>query len=180
VASGTAATLLAGVYAGPRVAVTVDAQVVDAKSKASKRFLGVTETAVNAGETSRVTVTLKPVDDIEAFCLGCHPFARDPKVKVQPGQIPRDIHVSGKALDERYQKQVRAYNDTIARLEKDGKPHNIAIPLEERVVKVGKKEQKQLFYTCESCHTLHQETPSTKHARAPFRTKGDLCVGCHD
>ena len=65
----------------------------------------------------------------------------------------------------------------MARLE--GKPHNLPMPLEERTVKIGGKEVKRTFYTCESCHTLHSTTPGGKYARAPFREKSDLCKICH-
>lgn len=171
-----APTLIEGVEVG-RTAVTADAQIVD--GKATRRFLGVAETAVSAGETVKVTVTVAPFTAIDAFCSACHPDGRDPKIKAQPGMIFRDIHVTNKALGDKYLTQVKAYNEKVARLEKEGKPHDAPIVLDERVVKVGGKEKKQLFFTCESCHTLHADTPNTVYARAAFRDKADLCVGCH-
>lgn len=173
-----AAILIEGVEIG-RVAVTADALVANSAAKAGTRFLGVTETAVNAGETTKVTVTVAAFKEIDAFCSACHPDGRDPKLKIQPGMILRDIHVSGKQLGEKYVKQVQLHNEKAARLAKEGKPHDEPIVLDERVVKVGGKEKKQLFFTCESCHTLHADTPHTVNARAAFRQQADLCVGCH-
>jgi predicted CXXCH cytochrome family protein len=171
------AVTLKGVTAG-RVAVTAEARIAEGGAK-PRRYLGVAEAAVEAGRKGTAKVTLRPVEDVDAFCLGCHPDSRDPKVKVQPGQIVKDIHVSNRVLGDKYLAQVKAYNEKVARLEKEGKPHNVPIVLEERTAVVNGKEVKQTFYTCESCHTLHQSTPWPKYARAPFRPESDLCVGCH-
>jgi len=167
-----------------RTAVTVDAQVDEGGSKGVRRYLGVSEVTVQENAPQAVTVKLVAAPQVDAFCLGCHPNARDPKVKIQPGQIARDIHVSGKEFPEKnraqYLAQVKAHNDTVAKLEKEGKPRNFPVNLEERIVKPkGGKETKKYFYTCESCHTLHLQTPWIRYARAPYRDKADLCVACH-
>lgn len=165
-----------------KLGVVVEAEPSTGLTKGTKRFLGAAEVQVQGGAVQKVTVSVARVDSLEAFCLGCHPNPRDPKVKVKPGQIPRDIHVTGKEfpakLQKNYMDQWKAHHDTIAKLEKEGKPHNLPMPLEERIVKVGGKDVKKLFYTCETCHTLHKRTP-WDYERAPFRTKADLCVACH-
>lgn len=167
-----------------RTAVTVDAAVDEGGSKGVKRYLGVTEVTVQEGSPQPVTVKLVAAPQVDDFCLGCHPNARDPKVKVLPGQIPRDIHVTGKEFPEKnrdkYLAQLKLHNDTVAKLEKENKPHSFPVNLEERVVKLkGGKVAKRYYYTCESCHTLHQQTPWVRYARAPYRDKADLCVACH-
>lgn len=165
-----------------RLAVTVEGEAAQGLVRGQKRYLGVSEVTVRENAVETVTVSVRKVDNIEEFCLGCHPNPRDPKVKVLPGQIPRDIHASGKEFPEKtrtkYMAELKIYNDYVAKLEKEGKPHGLPIPLEERLVKVGKKEVKKLYYTCESCHTLHQRT-AWKYARSPFRNDPGLCVGCH-
>lgn len=173
--------LVAGVQVG-KAAVTVDAVVEEGGKK--KRLMGVTETTVVEGPPQNVAVKLAEVTAIDAFCLPCHPNPRDPKVKVKPGQIVRDIHSSGREYPEkgrdRYLAQNKAHNERIARLEKEGKPHSYAMPLDERVVKLkGGKEVTKYFYTCETCHTLHLSTPWVRYVRAAYRDKSDLCVGCH-
>lgn len=163
-----------------RVAVLADARVAPGVFKGTVRAMGVAEVAVNPGGVARVKLVVKPVVDLDAFCLGCHPSGRDKSVRPQPGQIIRDVHASNQPLGEKYLKQLRKYNETVERLKKEKKPHNYPIVTEERTVIVAGKETKQIFYTCESCHTLHIETPHTDNARAPFRLAADLCVGCHD
>lgn len=165
-----------------KLGVAVEAEPTTGLTKGTKRFLGLTEVQVQAGAVQQVTVSVAKVDSLEAFCLGCHPNPRDPKVKVKPGQIVRDIHVTGKEFPAKQEKlymgQWKGHHENIAKLEKEGKPHNLPMPLEERVVKVGGKDVKKLFYTCETCHTLHKKTP-WGYERAPFRTKADLCIACH-
>jgi hypothetical protein len=166
-----------------KAAVTVDATVEEGPKKGPKRYLGVAEVTVAEGGAQAASVTLAAVPDIDVYCLGCHPNPRDPKVKVKPGQIVRDIHTSGQEFPEKarakYLEVNRAHNEKVARLEKEGKPHPLPMPLEERLVKVGGKDVKKYFYTCETCHTLHQTTPWIRYARAAYRDKSDLCVGCH-
>lgn len=166
-----------------RVAVTVEAQISMGFFKGSKRYLGVADTIVPENGLQKVEVTVAPVETIDAFCSGCHPSGLDPGYKPQPGVIVRDVHASGREFPERtretYFSEIKAYNDRIARLEREGKPHNLPMPLEERVVVVAGKEVKKTFFTCESCHTLHRQTPGGKYARAPFREKSDLCRICH-
>jgi hypothetical protein len=173
---------LTGVPVG-RTAVTVEAQISLGLFKGSKRYLGVADTGVQENGLQKVTVSIAPVETIDDFCLACHPNATDPNYKPVPGVIIRDIHVSGKefpaAKSAQYLGSVKQHNDRMARLEKEGKPHNLPMPLEERVVKVGGKDVKRIYFTCESCHTLHQPTPGGKYARAPFREKSDLCKICH-
>jgi predicted CXXCH cytochrome family protein len=158
------------------VAVTAEALVAQAAGKPAQRFVGVAEAYPDAAKLTKVTVSLKRVDDINAFCAACHP-GRGQRVK--PGQIKRDTHPSGKPLEGRYRQQVSIYNEKVARLSKEGKPHNEPIAVEERLVKVGAKEVKKDFYTCESCHTLHATTPNPKYMRAPYLETSDLCTGCH-
>ncbi len=183
-AAGVAAgqeILLAGVPVG-KTAVTVDARVEEGGKK--KRLLGVSETTVVEGEPQTVAVTLVEVTEIDTFCLPCHPNPRDPKVKVKPGQLVRDIHSTGREYPEKardkFLAQNKAYNERVAQLEKEGKPHGLPMPLDVRVVKLkGGKEVKKFFYTCETCHTLHQTTPWLRYSRASYRERSDLCVGCH-
>ena len=157
-------------------AVTADARVSQGAGKPDKRYVGVTEAMPVANQTVKVKVTLKPADDIDAYCAGCHP-GRGQRAKA--GQMKRDVHPSGKPLTGRYREQVAKYNARVEALRKEGKPHGEPIILEERVVVEAGKEVRREFYTCESCHTLHWKTPHTKYARANFREQGDLCTGCH-
>ena len=160
-----------------RTAVTVDARVGKAGGKDDVRYLGVEEGFPARGTPDAMTVTLKPVKDINAFCLGCHPSRGEP---VKRGQIVRDIHASGKELSGRYLEQVPKFQEFIEKRRKESKERPPEpIVLEERLVKVDGKEVKKYFYTCESCHTLHWKTPWTKYARAAFREMGTLCAGCH-
>lgn len=175
VAAGVAVKL-SGVPAG-RVAVIVEAQA------GPKRYLGAAETSVQADGLQKATVSVVPVDNVETFCLGCHPSPNDPNVKPAPGAIVRDLHTSGREFPEktreRYLAQVRKHNERVVALEREGKPHHLPIVLDERTEMVAGKEVKRSFYTCESCHTLHQATPGGTYARAPFRDKSILCRGCH-
>lgn len=157
-------------------AVTADARVPQGAGKPDMRYVGVTEATPEANKTVKVKVTLKPADDINAFCASCHP-GRGQRPK--PGQIKRDVHPSGMPLLGRYVEQVGKYNATVEAQRKAKQPANERILLEERIVKEGGKDVKRQFYTCESCHTLHWATPHTKYARANFRDRGDLCTGCH-
>lgn len=157
-------------------AVTADARVPQGAGKPDRRYVGVTDTTPLANKVVKVKVTLKPADDIDAFCSTCHPGRGQ---RARGGHLRRDVHPSGKPLTGRYRDQVGKYNAAAEALRKEGKPHNEPILLEERIVKEEGKEVRREFYTCESCHTLHWETPHTKYARANFREKGDLCTGCH-
>jgi len=159
-----------------RLAVTADAQVGQGWFRPAARYVGVTDTAVAADKLEKVVVVLRPVASINDYCSTCHP---EPGQRVPPGQIARDVHVSGRELGPRYLAQVKKHNETVARLEKEGKPHNHPVPLEEREVVVDGRKVKKPFYTCESCHTLHLDLGFTDYARAPFRNKSDLCVACH-
>lgn len=169
---------MTGVPANPEesVAVTAEARVAQGAGKPVLRFVGVTEVSPEAGKTVKVTVKLKPADDINAYCVTCHPGRGQ---RARPGQIRRDTHNSGQPLEGRYADQVRLYNERVAQLIKEGKPHGEPIVVEERLVKVGAKEVKKTFYTCESCHTLHKTTANPKYTRAPYLEKSDLCTGCH-
>lgn len=156
--------------------VTADAEVSQGWFKPSLRYLGVEPAGVVKGKTEKMTVTLRPVDDIDRFCLECHPEGRVP---TRRGQILRDAHTSGKILGDRYLPQVEKYNRKVADQEKGAVEKYFPIRLDEREVDVNGRKVKRLFYTCESCHTLHLETPFTSNAVAPFRNRADLCVGCH-
>ena len=158
------------------VAVTAEARSAQDAGKPALRFVGVAEAMPEAGKTVKVAVTLKRTDDINQFCLDCHPGKGQ---RAKPGQIPRDAHASGKPLEGRHRQQVRIYNEKVDRLIKEGKPHGEQIILEERIVKVGAKEVKKDFFTCESCHTLHKTTPNPGYIRAPYIETSDLCKGCH-
>lgn len=177
------AVVLAGVPVG-KAAVTVEAEVGQGANKGAKRYLGVVEATVVEGQVQKVLVGVEPVAVIDAYCLGCHPNPRDPKVKVKPGQIVRDIHTSGIAFPEKgysqYVEMNKRHNEKVEKLDKMGKPHDLLpMPTEIRVVKIGGKDVKRVFYTCETCHTLHQTTASPRYTRAPFKDKSDLCSGCH-
>lgn len=176
------AVRISGVPTG-RIAVTVEAQISQGLFRGTKRYLGVVDTWVQESAVQKVAVSIAPVEIIDEFCLACHPSAQDPKFKPVPGVLVRDIHVSGREFPEgksaQYLAAVKQHNDKVARLEKEGKPHDSAMPLEERTVKVGGREVKRFFFTCESCHTLHLTTPGGKYARARFREKPDLCRSCH-
>lgn len=178
-AAGTA--VIAKIPIG-KTAVTVDAEVI--QGKATKRYMGVAEVTISDVQLQKVKVTVEPVPVIDTYCLGCHPNPRDPKLKIKPGQIVRDIHSSGKAFPEKgYDKYVemnRKHNAKVEYLDKQGTKHNLMpMPTEIRVVKIGGKDVKRVFYTCETCHSLHQTTPWTRYTRAPFKDKSDLCSGCH-
>lgn len=157
-----------------RIAVTVDAVVGE---QGGVRYLGVTEVKTLPGKSLSLTVTIKPVADIEAFCSGCHP-ARGETLK--PGQVFRDVHVSGKEMPARYLGQVDKYNAE-AELQRTSKAKNPQLPilLEKRVVKVDGKNVVRLFCTCESCHTTHLITPWKRRVRAGYLGSSVLCEGCH-
>jgi len=156
-----------------RIAVTVDALI----GNEGTRYLGVTEAKTLPDKTVDVTVTLQPVTELDAFCIGCHPSTGQ---TVKANQILRDIHVSGKELTERYLAQVKTHNENVELQRKNKTPNPpLTIPLEERVVKVGDKEVKKYFYTCESCHTTHLKTVWSKYMRASYSQPSTLCLGCH-
>lgn len=167
-------SLAAGLPADERIAFTADARVV--AGEAAVRYVGTAEATLAAGAVTKVKVTLKPIKDIDTYCRECHPTKGQ---RIPRGQIMRDVHVSGKALEGRYLDQVKAHNAKVEQLRKAGKPSSEPIVLEERVVKVAGKDVKKLFYTCESCHTPHAVTAFRKYARAEYLAKSDLCVGCH-
>lgn len=167
-------SLAKGLPADERVAFTADARVGTGGS--ALRYVGTAEATLEAGGVTNVKVALKPVKDIDLYCRECHPTKGQ---RIPRGQIMRDIHVSGKALEGRYLDQVKTHNTKVEQLRKEGKPASEPILLEERIVKVAGKDVKKLFYTCESCHTPHAVTAFRKYARAEYLTKSDLCVGCH-
>lgn len=167
-----------------KAAVTVDAEVGQGANKGTKRYLGVVEATIVEGKVQKVQVSVEPAAVIDTYCLGCHPNPRDPKVKVKPGQIVRDIHSSGIAFPEKgyggYVEMNQRHNEKVEKLDKMGKPHDLLqMPTEIRVVKIGGKDVKRVFYTCETCHTPHQTTASPRYTRAPFKDRSDLCSGCH-
>ncbi len=166
--------LAIGLPAEERIAFTADARVGTGES--AVRYVGTAEATLTPGDPTKVKVTLKPVKDIDLYCRECHPTKGE---RIPRGQIMRDIHVSGKPLEGKYLGQVKAYNAKVAQLRKEGKTANEPIILEERIVKVAGKDVKKLFYTCESCHTLHAVTAYRKYARAEYLEKSDLCIGCH-
>lgn len=141
-----------------------------------KRYVGVQPVAIVANRIAKATLTLEEAGDIEEFCSRCHPGSPD---DLEQGQILRDQHASGKILGEKYRAPVEKYNAAIEKLRKEGQPHNEPIILEKRIVIEGGKKVERLFYTCESCHTLHWARDEKKYARALFKKQGDLCRGCH-
>lgn len=167
-------SLARGLPANERIAVTAEARIGEGGS--AVRYVGVAEATLKEGKTTKVQVTLGPIKDIDSYCRGCHPSKGEP---IPRGQLIRDVHHSGKEIPPKYLVTVRAQNAEVERLLKEGKPANLPILLEERIVKVGGKEVKKLFYTCESCHTLHAVTMTRKYARAEFMDRSDLCLGCH-
>lgn len=157
-------------------AVTADATVKQGWLKPELRYVGVQEAAVMPGKTGEVTVTLVPVENMNDFCVRCHP---DPDQPVPPGLIRRDLHVSGKILEKKYRERVKTYNDRVAAQKEKGLPHHQPIVLEERPVVENNRKIKKIFYTCESCHTLHWKTTPRSYTVAPYKEGNDLCNGCH-
>jgi hypothetical protein len=158
-----------------RYAVGGDA-TVKLPSGEVKRRVGVQVTSVAANKTTKATITLVEAQSMEDFCSSCHPSEGQP---VEKGQIVRDIHVSGKVLKKKYLGPIAAFNDRVAQDIKDGKPHNLPIVLEKRMVDEDGKLVERDFYTCESCHTVHWDRGNSAYARGPFRRAPDLCQGCH-
>jgi predicted CXXCH cytochrome family protein len=171
----SASYVFAGVPVGD-VAVTAEALVGQGLLKGDQRYLGVSKAVVAGGRTTPVTVTLRPVERVNDFCAACHP---GPGEELKPGQIRRDLHKTDLPLLPEALGKVKVYNALVDKLEKEGKPHNWRIPIEEREVLEAGKRVKKSFFTCESCHTPHLATPFTKNARGSFRTGSDLCRGCH-
>ena len=174
IASAAEVSVAEGLPADQRIAITADAVV--GEGAAATRYVGVTETSLEPDAVKKVKVTLKPIKDIDSYCHGCHPMKKE---RFQEGQIIRDIHVTGKEIPGKYLERVRLQNTEAERLRREGKPANLPILLEERIVKVAGKEVRKYFYTCESCHTPHAVTPFRKYARAEYIEKSDLCIGCH-
>jgi hypothetical protein len=176
IGSGGGKTIIRGIPE-QRTAVTADVRVGKSGGKDDLRYVGVDEGFPAKGTPDAVKITVKPAKDINAFCSECHPSRGEP---VKRGQIPRDIHATGKELTGRYLEQPAKFLEFIEKWRKERKDQPPEpIVLEERIVKVNGKEVKKYFYTCESCHTLHWKTPWTKYSRAAFREMGTLCAGCH-
>ncbi len=164
-----------------KTAVTADALVRQGWFRPYLRYIGVETAYVLENQKAKVTVTLRSVGPMEeniidSFCLTCHPDADQPAEK---WQITRDVHKSGRALRPNFISQIKSYNDTIARLEKAGQPHYLPMKTVEKVVEEKGKRVRKTFFTCESCHTLHLQTPYYLYTIAPFREQGYLCVACH-
>jgi predicted CXXCH cytochrome family protein len=148
----------------------------ESASAQGPRAFGSGVTTVDEGKTAELAVTLRPVDSVEEFCRPCHPGKGD---VVEAGQIIRDLHPSGFALEERGVAQVGKYNRNTAQLRKEGKTEKLPIILEKRTVTEKGKKVEREFVVCESCHTVHLDTPFENRTVAPFRDRSDLCVGCH-
>jgi len=160
-----------------RTALTADVRVGQKGGKDDARYVGVVEAFPTRGAPAAVKVSVNRVEDMNAFCSGCHPGPNEP---VKQGQIVRDIHSSGKEISGRHLEQVPKFLAFIEKRRKESKDRPPEpIVLEERLVKVNGKEVKKYYYTCESCHTLHWKTPWTKYSRAAFKEMGTLCAGCH-
>jgi len=157
---------------------TVEAFVSQGWLKPKIRYLGVGPVRVEEAKTVSVDIVLRPVEAIDPFCSSCHPAPGEQQEWGGKGQVSirRDLHASGQPMEERYLKKVKAYNEKTAKLIRDGVPHAYPMPLEEHH-ETGKG--KQIFYTCESCHTLHSETPYGAYVRIDFKTRSALCVACH-
>lgn len=158
------------------VAVTRARALTGDATVGGKRFAGVEPVAITANRTTKATLTLAESGSMDDFCRRCHPESPE---DAGEGQILRDRHVSGKELGEKHQGPVAKYNARVEELRKAGKAHDEPIVLEKRVVTVGGKKVERLFYTCESCHTLHWARTEQKYTRALFKKQGDLCRGCH-
>lgn len=157
-------------------AVTIDARVKEGWFGPEKRYLGVSRATVIPGKTAEVAVKLKPVALIDDFCGACHPDADQP---VERGQIRRDAHYSGVMLDDRNLAQIRKFNEKIKKSATYDMPNVLPMRIEERMVKVDGKDASRTFMNCESCHTPHFDVGPESYARAHFKEKSDLCVGCH-
>jgi len=154
-----------------RLPVTVEAVVGGA------RHLGVTAVKTLKGKSLPVTVTLKQVTDLEAFCVECHPNKGE---AVRADQVIRDTHVTGIALTARYLAQVEKYNAASEQQRREKvKDPQLPILLEKRVVQVEGKDVVKKFVTCESCHTIHVLTPWARRVRGPYRKSSVFCEGCH-
>ena len=101
IGSGGGKTIIRGIPE-QRTAVTADVRVGKSGGKDDLRYVGVDEGFPAKGTPDAVKITVKPVKDINAFCSECHPSRGEP---VKRGQIPRDIHASGKELTGRYLEQ---------------------------------------------------------------------------
>jgi predicted CXXCH cytochrome family protein len=157
-----------------RHALTADAMVAD--GGAARRYIGVQAVTVPANRTTKVALILEEAGSIEDYCRRCHP---DPNQLTEADQIPRDQHYSGQPLQQKHIAQVEKYNARSEQDRKGGQQYNLPIILEKRTVVEEGKQVERLFYTCESCHTLHYTHEEEKYTRALFRKKGNLCRGCH-
>ncbi len=174
--------LFAMVPAG-NIPATVDITVSGGWFSADRRYVGVSKAYVSEGKRTQVTVKPREVfvetgKSIDEFCAECHPHPKGPS---EPGQIPRDVHKSGVAMSDRKKKVTVRFNETVAKLQKEGKTNFRLIKTEERIVEEKGKKIKRTFLTCESCHTPHLTTPYKWYLVAPYKTmKDELCLGCHD
>ncbi len=174
--------LFAMVPAG-NIAATVDITVSGGWFRDDLRYVGVAVANVFEGKRAEVTVKPRQVfvetgKSIDEFCSECHPRPKEP---VEPGQITRDVHKSGVAMSDRKKKVTVAFNETVTKLQKEGKTNFRLIKTEERIVEEKGKKIKRTFLTCESCHTPHLTTPYKWYLVAPYKTmKDELCLGCHD
>ena len=75
-----------------RYAVTGDARVKGGLFKSDERYLGVADAGVAEGQSGKVSLTLQKVENVDEFCLGCHPHPSEGK---PAGLIVRDLHFSG-------------------------------------------------------------------------------------
>ena len=173
-ASGAATHLFENVSTA-RHAVTADA-MIGADLAGAKRYVGVKVVNVAANRTTKATLSLEEAGSMEDYCRRCHPDANQ---LTEADQTARDLHYSGKPLEKKHLAQVDKYNARSEQLRKEGQPYNLPIILEKRTVVEGGKTIERLFYTCESCHTLHWTRDEEKYTRALFRRKGNLCRGCH-
>ncbi len=134
------------------------------------RYIGFQEAFVEEGKTSAVEVKIESGVDVNARCMSCHP-----QKPTRERRIIKCLHKSGDVLEDKMVERVKAYNEKIEKLEKEGKPHSLPMRLEKRKI----NDKTVYVYTCESCHTLHVKTPYRRYAIAPFFEKSDLCLACH-
>jgi len=154
------------------IAPTAEVFVKQGWFKPKRRYLGVTPVQVVKDKSVEAEIILRPLETVDAFCSPCHPTVEEGFVLGAPIQLRRDLHVSGLELGPRYRQQVEAFNKRIKKAERDGVPHSYPILLEER-------KDKKTYYTCESCHTPHVETPYGSYVVADFKEESILCKGCH-
>lgn len=160
-----------------RYPVTAVATVGNGAYGPGARSLGVADVTVSGITGQKAVVNVQQIDNIDEFCMSCHP---DPGVPLEEGQVVRDVHVSGLALGARQVEQVEKFNRERKEFSREGTPPSPPIVLSERAGSEKNKNDKALYMTCESCHTIHRATSQESYLVAPFTQGSTLCIACHD